>query len=64
MDKLTLSLAEAAEALGIHRTTAWKLYRQGEFPVPVLLFGGILKVSRVQLESYVQTGVRIPQPPA
>ena len=32
----TLSLAEAARVLGIHRSTAWELYKRGEFPLPVL----------------------------
>jgi excisionase family DNA binding protein len=46
----TVSLAEAATVLGVHRSTAWELYRRGEFPVPVLQIGRRLRVSKVHLE--------------
>ena len=49
----TLSLAEAARVLGIHRSTAWELYRRGEFPVPVLRIGTRLRVTKVQLSRYL-----------
>jgi predicted DNA-binding transcriptional regulator AlpA len=45
----TLSLAEAALVLGIHRSTAWDLYKRGEFPVPVLKLGKRLRVTKLQL---------------
>ena len=35
----TVSLSEAAQVLGIHRTTAWELWRRGAFPVGVLDLG-------------------------
>jgi Helix-turn-helix domain len=35
----TVSLTEAAKVLGINRTTAWELWRRGEFPVRVLNVG-------------------------
>lgn len=46
----TVSLAEAATVLGVHRSTAWELYRRGQFPVPVLQIGRRLRVSKVHLE--------------
>jgi len=49
----TLSLAEAAAVLGIHRSTAWDLHKRGEFPVPVLQIGHRLRVTKVQLERYL-----------
>jgi excisionase family DNA binding protein len=49
----TLSLAEAASVLGIHRSTAWDLYRRGEFPVPVLKLGRRLRVTKLQLQRYL-----------
>jgi excisionase family DNA binding protein len=52
----TLSLAEAAKVLGIHRSTAWDLYKRGEFPVPVLAIGHRLRVTKLQLERYLLGG--------
>jgi predicted DNA-binding transcriptional regulator AlpA len=56
---MTMSLAQAAEILGIHRTTAWSLHKRGEFPVPVLQLGSSLRVVRAHLELYMSTGVRV-----
>ena len=52
----TMSLAEAANVLGIHRTTAWSLYKRGQLPVPVLKVGSSLRVVRVHLERFLETG--------
>ncbi len=49
----TLSLAETAKVLGIHRSTAWDLYKRGEFPVPVLQIGHRLRVTKAQLQRYL-----------
>jgi excisionase family DNA binding protein len=49
----TVSLAEAAMVLGVHRSTAWELYRRDEFPIPVLRVGRRLRISKVQLERYL-----------
>ena len=49
----TLSLTEAAKVLGIHRSTAWELYKRGEFPVPVLKLGRRLRVTKLQLQRYL-----------
>ncbi len=37
---VSTTLVKAGEALGIGRTTAHRLAREGEFPVPVELVGG------------------------
>jgi tyrosine-protein phosphatase YwqE len=55
----TMSLAAAAETLGIHRTTAWSLQRRGEFPVPVLKVGSNLRVVRAHLERFLDTGLPV-----
>jgi excisionase family DNA binding protein len=53
----TISLAQAAQVLGIHRSTAWDLYRRGEFPIPVLKIGNRLRVTKAHLEDFLQSGV-------
>ena len=52
----TMSLSDAAHVLGIHRSTAWDLYKRGEFPVPVLRIGRGLRVAKIQLEKFLLTG--------
>lgn len=37
---VTTTLVQAGEALGIGRTTAHRLAREGQFPVPVEMIGG------------------------
>jgi excisionase family DNA binding protein len=49
----TLSLTEAAEMLGVHRDTAYALAKEGRFPVPVLTVGRSKRVSRRQLEHFI-----------
>lgn len=49
----TVSLSEAACVLGVHRSTAWELYKRGEFPLPVLKVGTRLRVAKVHLEAFV-----------
>ena len=58
--RATLSLAEAAEILGIHRTTAWSLQKRGEFPVPVLKIGTSLRVVKAHLQHFIDTGQPVP----
>lgn len=53
---ITMSLAEVADVLGIHRTTAWSLHKRGELPVPVLKVGSNLRVIRAHLELFLETG--------
>jgi predicted DNA-binding transcriptional regulator AlpA len=52
----TLSLADAALVLGIHRSTASELYRRGEFPVPVLQIGHRCRVAKIHLERFLLAG--------
>ena len=56
---MTISLTQVAEILGIHRTTAWALYKRGEFPVPVLRIGSSLRIVRAHLELYMSTGIPV-----
>lgn len=49
----TVSLSQAARVLGVHRSTAWELYKRGEFPIPVLAVGTRLRVAKAHLEGYV-----------
>jgi predicted DNA-binding transcriptional regulator AlpA len=56
LSRPTMSLAEAAEVLGIHRTTAWSLYKRGDFPVPVLKVGSNLRVVKAHLQMFLETG--------
>ena len=56
----TISLAEAAAVLGIHRTTAWSLHKRGDFPVPVLKIGSSLRVVRAHLQLFLETGLPVP----
>jgi predicted DNA-binding transcriptional regulator AlpA len=58
----TMSLGEAASYLGIHRSTAWNLYQRDEFPVPVLKIGGCLRVVRVHILQFIETGERVTFP--
>jgi excisionase family DNA binding protein len=53
---LTVSISEAAELLGIGVSTAYRLCSRGEFPIPLLRIGGIVKVSSKRLRDYVETG--------
>lgn len=52
----TVPLREAAQVLGIDPRTAYRLVARGDFPVPVLRVGTLLKVSRVQLERFIESG--------
>ncbi len=56
----TVSLSQAAQILGIHRSTAWDLHKRGSFPVPVLKIGSRLRVSKVLLEGFLRTGASDP----
>lgn len=49
----TVSLAEAAKVLGVHRSTAWELYNQGRFPFPVLKVGSRLRVAKHHLAHFI-----------
>jgi excisionase family DNA binding protein len=55
--QLTMSLPEAAKVLGVHRTTAWSLYKRGEFPVPVLKVGSSLRIVTAHLEKFMEAEI-------
>ncbi|MEV6504248.1 hypothetical protein AB0M53_43075 [Streptomyces prunicolor] len=48
---VVIDLVTAARALGIGRTRAFELVRQGEFPVPVLRVGSTWRVPTAPLLS-------------
>ncbi len=51
MPKLTYSVPEVAQLLGISRTTAYECVRRGE--IPALTFGRRILVTRTALEALV-----------
>jgi excisionase family DNA binding protein len=50
----TLSVAEAAEELGIHRTTLYSLIERGQAPFPVLRLGRRIRISQFVLDTYLR----------
>lgn len=52
----TCGLAEAALILGIHKSTAHAFYQAGTFPVPVLRIGTRLRVVKVHIQQFLETG--------
>ena len=61
-ESLMISLGDAAQMLGIHRTTAWAIHDRGDFPVPVIKVGGHWRVVRAQLQHFINTGERVTLP--
>ena len=59
----SLSLIEAAALLGIGRTHAYNLEAAGEFPVPVLHLGRVIRVPTAPLLELLGLPVPTPQPP-
>lgn len=53
-DPQTCTLTEAADRLGIGRSTAYELAARDEFPIPVLTIGRSKRVSRRQLERFIE----------
>lgn len=53
-DPLTVTIPEAAALLGVSRRTAYELAARNEFPVPVLTIGRCKRVSRRQLEAFIE----------
>lgn len=61
----TVSLAEAAQVLGMHRTTAWELWRRGEFPIRVLDLGTKRhRITKMDLAGYLVGDEDFPSDPA
>lgn len=61
-ESLMISLGDAAQMLGIHRTTAWAIHDRGDFPVPVIKVGGHWRVVRAHLHHFIYTGERVTLP--
>ena len=55
MDRLTFTVTEVAELLGISRTTAYECVRRGE--IPSLTLGRRLVVSRAALDALLNTSI-------
>ena len=55
---VTVDLVTAGRALGIGRTTSYRLQRRGEFPVPVIRAGTKLRVARAALLAALDFGSR------
>ena len=51
-----LTVLEAAEVLGIGRTTAYALIREGAWPTPVVRVGKLIKIPASPLHRFVETG--------
>lgn len=52
----TCGLAETALIIGIHKSTAHASYQAGTFPVPVLRVGTRLRVLKVHIQQFLETG--------
>lgn len=50
LERSTLTVPEAAAALGVHRLTLYKLIRDGKSPVPYVQVGRRIVVPRAALE--------------
>lgn len=57
MEKLTYSIKETAEVLGISKSLAYELAKKEE--IPVIHLGGRLVVPIKKLEKFVETGKNI-----
>ncbi len=53
---LLVGIGEAAAALGIGRTTTYQMVREDRFPIRVLRIGGRLRVSREELQKFIEGG--------
>jgi predicted DNA-binding transcriptional regulator AlpA len=61
-ESLMISLGNAAQILGIHRTTAWAIHDRGDFPVPVIKVSGHWRVVRAHLHHFINTGEKVTLP--
>jgi len=53
MTKLTLTMAELAQALGIDRVTVYRLLKNGTLDIPVVHIGNSARVRMVDVEAYL-----------
>lgn len=52
----TVSVAEAAEALGIGERTLYQMIRENRSPVPFLPMGRRIRISKKRLAEYIDGG--------
>lgn len=52
----TVTLKEAAEIIGVHRTTLAAAARRGELPFPIIRIGARWRVCKAHLAEYLRTG--------
>ena len=52
----TIGLAEAALILGIAKSTAWTMYSQGTFPLPAIRIGTRIRIVKVHIQQFLETG--------
>lgn len=55
-EPVLLTVLEAAKALGIGRTTAYALIREGAWPTPVVRLGRLIKIPDSPLRRLIETG--------
>jgi excisionase family DNA binding protein len=55
-EPVLLTVLEAADVLGIGRTTAYALIREGSWPTPVVRLGKLIKIPASPLHHFVETG--------
>ena len=60
MARLTYSVAEAAEALGLAKSTTYDAIRRGE--IPSVRIGGRIVVPKAALAKFLETAVSWPTP--
>jgi len=54
IEKMTLSIPEVSDILGISRNGGYALAKRGELPVPVIKLGKRLVVSKAAIEKLLQ----------
>lgn len=52
-ERATVSLPQAAQIIGINRTTAWELVQRDEFPVRTIKVGSRYRVTKWDLARYL-----------
>jgi excisionase family DNA binding protein len=55
-EPVLLTVIEAAGVLGIGRTTAYGLIREGAWPTPIVRLGKLIKIPASPLRRFVETG--------
>ncbi|MGN6607341.1 MAG: excisionase [Jatrophihabitans sp.] len=52
----SMTVLEAAEALGIGRTLAYQLIRTNAWPTPIVRVGRVIRIPRQPFEAFLATG--------